>query len=130
MTHIDSEEALMAAVDRDVFASTDGARYATAVYGVLDAAAASLRIVNAGHPAFAARDDCRGRQPDVAEPDHAHFRMGFAAHVRPACSCRARHRRRGVKIAVTMPPQPARTSTIRRAARPSPNGLCARAIAA
>ncbi len=45
-------EALMAAVDRDLFASTDGARYATAVYGVLDAAAASLRIVNAGHPAM------------------------------------------------------------------------------
>src|SRR5687768_6990064 len=29
-------EALMAAVDRDLFASTDGARYATGVYGVLD----------------------------------------------------------------------------------------------
>ena len=45
-------EALMAAVDRDVFASTDGARYATGVYGVLDAATATLRIVNAGHPAM------------------------------------------------------------------------------
>src|SRR5687768_643348 len=45
-------EALMAAVDRDVFASTDGARYATGVYGVLDVATATLRIVNAGHPAM------------------------------------------------------------------------------
>jgi len=44
-------EALMAAVDRDVYATTDGARYATAVYGVLDAATARLSIVNAGHPA-------------------------------------------------------------------------------
>jgi phosphoserine phosphatase RsbU/P len=45
-------EALMAAVDRDVFATTDGARYATGVYGVLDAATATLRVVNAGHPAM------------------------------------------------------------------------------
>jgi sigma-B regulation protein RsbU (phosphoserine phosphatase) len=45
-------EALMAAVDRDLFASTDGARYATGVYGVIDVATATLRIVNAGHPAM------------------------------------------------------------------------------
>ena len=45
-------EALMAAVDRDVFASTDGARYATGVYGVLDVSTATLCIVNAGHPAM------------------------------------------------------------------------------
>jgi len=43
-------EALMAAVDRDVFASTDGARYATGIYGVLDAGTATLSVVNAGHP--------------------------------------------------------------------------------
>jgi sigma-B regulation protein RsbU (phosphoserine phosphatase) len=43
--------ALMAAVDRDVLATTDGARYATAIYGVLDAAAARVAVVNAGHPA-------------------------------------------------------------------------------
>jgi sigma-B regulation protein RsbU (phosphoserine phosphatase) len=48
--HLDAE-ALMAAVDRDVYATTDGARYATAIYGVLDAAASKLTIVNAGHPA-------------------------------------------------------------------------------
>ena len=41
----------MAAVDRDVYASTDGARYATAIYGVLDAASSRLTLVNAGHPA-------------------------------------------------------------------------------
>lgn len=44
-------EGLMAAVDRDLLASTDGARYATAIYGVLDAATAKLTVVNAGHPA-------------------------------------------------------------------------------
>ena len=44
--------ALMAAVDRDVFATTDGARYATGVYGVLDASTSTLNIVNAGHPAM------------------------------------------------------------------------------
>ncbi len=43
--------ALMAAVDRDVYATTDGARYATAIYGVLDAASSTLTLVNAGHPA-------------------------------------------------------------------------------
>jgi sigma-B regulation protein RsbU (phosphoserine phosphatase) len=43
--------ALMAAVDRDVYATTDGARYATAIYGVLDAATSKLTLVNAGHPA-------------------------------------------------------------------------------
>ena len=31
--------------------STDGARYATAIYGVLDAASSRLTLVNAGHPA-------------------------------------------------------------------------------
>jgi sigma-B regulation protein RsbU (phosphoserine phosphatase) len=44
-------EALMAAVDRDVLATTDGARYATAIYGELDASTATLSIVIAGHPA-------------------------------------------------------------------------------
>jgi serine phosphatase RsbU (regulator of sigma subunit) len=47
--HLDPEE-LMAAVDRDVYASTDGARYATAIYGVLDASSSRLTLVNAGHP--------------------------------------------------------------------------------
>jgi serine phosphatase RsbU (regulator of sigma subunit) len=48
--HLDPEE-LMAAVDRDVYASTDGARYATAIYGVLDPSSSRLTLVNAGHPA-------------------------------------------------------------------------------
>jgi serine phosphatase RsbU (regulator of sigma subunit) len=41
----------MAAVDADVHATTDGARYATAIYGVLDASQRRLTLVNAGHPA-------------------------------------------------------------------------------
>ncbi|MBY0492592.1 MAG: SpoIIE family protein phosphatase [Cyanobacteria bacterium] len=44
-------EALMSAVDRDVYATTDGARYATGIYGVLDASSSQLLLVNAGHPA-------------------------------------------------------------------------------
>ena len=44
-------EQLMAAIDRDVYATTDGARYATAIYGVLDSDSAALTLVNAGHPA-------------------------------------------------------------------------------
>jgi phosphoserine phosphatase RsbU/P len=47
--HLDPE-ALMSAVDRDVYATTDGARYATAIYGVLDSQASKLALVNAGHP--------------------------------------------------------------------------------
>lgn len=43
-------EALMAAIDRDVYATTDGARYATAIYGVLDVSQHRLTLVNAGHP--------------------------------------------------------------------------------
>lgn len=43
--------ALMAAVDRDVYGTTDGARYATAVYATLDANTRALNLVNAGHPA-------------------------------------------------------------------------------
>ena len=42
--------ALMAAVDRDVYGTTDGARYATAIYATLDARARRLALVNAGHP--------------------------------------------------------------------------------
>ena len=43
--------ALLAAVDRDVYATTDGARYATAIYATLDAGTRRLSLVNAGHPA-------------------------------------------------------------------------------
>jgi sigma-B regulation protein RsbU (phosphoserine phosphatase) len=45
-------EALMAAVDRDVFATTDGARYATGIYGTLDAERGQFTYVNAGHPSM------------------------------------------------------------------------------
>lgn len=43
---------LMATVDRDVYATTDGARYATAIYAVLDTQQSSLVLVNAGHPSL------------------------------------------------------------------------------
>ncbi len=46
---MDAEE-LVAAIDRDVYATTDGARYATAIYGVLDPVTSRLVLVNAGHP--------------------------------------------------------------------------------
>jgi sigma-B regulation protein RsbU (phosphoserine phosphatase) len=48
LAHLDAQ-ALMAAVDRDVYATTDGARYATAVYGVLAPATGAMTMVNAGH---------------------------------------------------------------------------------
>ena len=50
LAHLNPAE-LMAAVDRDVLATTDGARYATAIYGVLDIRSSELTLVNAGHPA-------------------------------------------------------------------------------
>ena len=48
--------ALMAAVDRDVYGTTDGARYATAIYATLDAEMRRLSLVNAGHPAVLIAD--------------------------------------------------------------------------
>jgi sigma-B regulation protein RsbU (phosphoserine phosphatase) len=51
LAKLDPQE-LMAAVDRDVFATTDGARYATAIYGTLNTAQRTLTYVNAGHPAM------------------------------------------------------------------------------
>ena len=53
--------ALMAAVDRDVYATTDGARYATAVYATLDAPTRRFSIANAGHPAVLILDRASGR---------------------------------------------------------------------
>jgi sigma-B regulation protein RsbU (phosphoserine phosphatase) len=46
--HLTPEE-LMKAVNRDVYATTDGARYATAIYGELDVATSALQLVIAGH---------------------------------------------------------------------------------
>jgi sigma-B regulation protein RsbU (phosphoserine phosphatase) len=43
--------ALMAQLNRDVFAMTDGARYATLIYAELDVETRTLLVVNAGHPA-------------------------------------------------------------------------------
>lgn len=42
---------LAGALNADVFASTEGRRYATLVYGTLDARTRALALVNAGHPA-------------------------------------------------------------------------------
>ncbi len=41
---------MMTALNHDVFASTEGSRYATLVHVVLDPATGALRYVNAGHP--------------------------------------------------------------------------------
>lgn len=41
---------LARALNADVFASTEGQRYATLVYGALDARQRTLTLVNAGHP--------------------------------------------------------------------------------
>jgi serine phosphatase RsbU (regulator of sigma subunit) len=43
--------ALIGAVNRDVFAMTDGAHFATLIYAELDTTSRQLRVVNAGHPA-------------------------------------------------------------------------------
>ena len=42
--------AMMATLNHDVFTSTDGARYATLVHGVLDRDTGQVTFVNAGHP--------------------------------------------------------------------------------
>ncbi|MEP7119131.1 MAG: fused response regulator/phosphatase [Acidobacteriota bacterium] len=42
--------AMMASLNRDVIASTEGSRYATLVHGVLTPATGELRYVSAGHP--------------------------------------------------------------------------------
>jgi serine phosphatase RsbU (regulator of sigma subunit) len=49
--------ALTSAINDDVFASTKGQRYATLVYGELDAVARRLRLVNAGHGGVMAIDE-------------------------------------------------------------------------
>jgi serine phosphatase RsbU (regulator of sigma subunit) len=41
---------MMAALNQDVYRSTEGSRYATLVHGVLSPATGRLRYVNAGHP--------------------------------------------------------------------------------
>jgi sigma-B regulation protein RsbU (phosphoserine phosphatase) len=49
-------EPLVAAVDRDVYDTTSGARYATAIYATLDVGTRRLVLVNAGHPAVLVLD--------------------------------------------------------------------------
>lgn len=53
-------ERLLASINRDVYATTDGARYATLVFADLDVASGHLACVNAGHlPALLVRADGR-----------------------------------------------------------------------
>ena len=52
-------------MDRDVFATTDGARYATAIYGVLDTQARVATIVNAGHPSLLVLEPAAERAQQV-----------------------------------------------------------------
>jgi serine phosphatase RsbU (regulator of sigma subunit) len=72
---------LMAAVDRDVYATTDGARYATAIYATLDAGARRLTLVNAGHPAVLIANGTTLTRLDASGPALGLIAAGrFAAH--------------------------------------------------
>ena len=75
-------EALMAAVDRDVYATTDGARYATAIYGTLDAGRRQFTYVNAGHPSMLVTGDAGTiSRLDASGPALGLIESGsFAAH--------------------------------------------------
>jgi sigma-B regulation protein RsbU (phosphoserine phosphatase) len=73
--------ALMAAVDRDVYGTTDGARYATAIYATLDANVRRLSLVNAGHPAVLVADGSTLTRLDASGPALGLITAGqFAAH--------------------------------------------------
>ena len=65
--------ALMAAVDRDVYATTDGARYATAIYATLDAGDAPLHA-RQRRPSGGA-----GRRPATGAIARVHRRTGPGA---------------------------------------------------
>lgn len=54
-------ETLVASLNADVLASTEGSRYATLIHAVLDPPTGTLRYVNAGHPA-ALVVDAAGRE--------------------------------------------------------------------
>lgn len=55
LAHLGARD-LMAAVDRDVYSTIEGARYATAIYATLEAATRRLQVVNAGHPSLLVLD--------------------------------------------------------------------------
>jgi sigma-B regulation protein RsbU (phosphoserine phosphatase) len=84
LAHLDPE-ALMAAVDRDIYATTDGARYATAIYGVLDTARSRLTLVNAGHPpALVLSANGSARRLDATGPALGLITAGiFGSHAVP-----------------------------------------------
>lgn len=73
--------ALMAAVDRDVYATTDGARYATAIYATIHADTRRLTLVNAGHPAVLIANGTSLTRLDASGPALGLIQAGrFAAH--------------------------------------------------
>ena len=73
--------ALMAAVDRDLYGTTDGARYATAIYATLDADTRRLSLVNAGHPAVMIANGPSLMRLDASGPALGLITAGqFAAH--------------------------------------------------
>ena len=73
--------ALMAAVDRDLHGTTDGARYATAIYATLDADTRRLSLVNAGHPAVMIANGPSLIRLDASGPALGLITAGhFAAH--------------------------------------------------
>lgn len=73
--------ALMAAVDRDIYATTDGARYATAIYATLHADTRRLSLVNAGHPAVLVAHGSSLARLDPSGPALGLVQAGrFAAH--------------------------------------------------
>jgi len=73
--------ALMAAVDRDVYATTDGARYATAIYATLDAGSRRLTLVNAGHPSVLISNGSALTRLDASGPALGLTEAGhFTAH--------------------------------------------------
>jgi len=72
---------LMAAVDRDVYATTDGARYATAIYATLHAGMRRLSLVNAGHPAVLIAHGTSLTRLDASGPALGLIQAGrFTAH--------------------------------------------------
>jgi len=73
--------ALMAAVDRDVYSTTDGARYATAIYATLNSGSRRLTLVNAGHPAVLISNGASLTRLDATGPALGLIEAGgFTAH--------------------------------------------------
>ena len=70
-------------LNTDLFASTQGQRYATMIYATLDAAARRMRIVNAGHPGALLLAPPPGGQTEVTSTGPA---LGLMAEARFTCA--------------------------------------------